>query len=137
MWFSNKIYFLGAVVLLLIGELLLLAYLAPSALEAAEIATTPHISNSAVRPEPGPLTAISAYRVVVGGGIVGNVIVYDNPNTNRSADYFELYGTEVDFIAVGWIDRFGIPRLAVDRGLLESRHQLQGELVVVPNGDPI
>jgi hypothetical protein len=137
MSFSNKIFFFGFVILLLIGELLLLAYLAPSALEAAETVTVPYVANSTVRPDPRPLTAMSVYRVIVEGKIVGNVIVYDDPTTSRPADYFELYGSEVDLVAVAWFDRYGIPRLAVDRGLFESRHQLQGELVVVLNGDPI
>ena len=39
--------------------------------------------------------------------------------------------------AVGWFDRFGIQRLAVDRGLLEDEDKLEGVFVLLSEGDSV
>jgi len=50
---------------------------------------------------------------------------------------FELYDNDGDLVAVGWFDRFGIQRMALDRGLVEGSEELQGVFVTVANGDSI
>jgi len=69
--------------------------------------------------------------------IVGSVVVYDDPTTQRPADYIELYNNTGNLVAVGWFDRYGIERIAVDRGLLDDRDELEGVLVVVLDGEAV
>jgi len=40
-------------------------------------------------------------------------------------------------LAVGWFDRFGIERLAVDRALVEDGDELEGVFVLILAGDSI
>jgi hypothetical protein len=75
--------------------------------------------------------------LVADGKTVGALAVYDDPATRRSEDYLELYDSDGDLVAVGWFDRFGIQRIAVDRAFLEGREDLQGEFVTVVDGVPI
>ena len=68
---------------------------------------------------------------------MGRVAIYDDPTTQRSADYLELYNNAGDLVAVGWFDRFGIERMAVDRGLLEDRDELEGVFIVLLDGEAL
>ena len=68
---------------------------------------------------------------------MGRVTIYDDPTTQRSADYLELYNNAGHLVAVGWFDRFGIERMAVDRGLLEDRDELEGVFVVLLDGEAL
>jgi hypothetical protein len=88
-------------------------------------------------PGKNHLSPISILPVTVGGQTVGRVVVYDDPTTQRSADYLELYTNTGDLVAVSWFDRYGVERMAVDRGLLEDRDELEGILVVVLDGEPV
>jgi len=63
--------------------------------------------------------------------------VYDAPTTKRPADYFELYNTNGDLLAVGWFDRFDIERLAVDRGMLDDAGEVAGVFVSLLEGDSV
>jgi len=67
---------------------------------------------------------------------IGWVAFYDDPKTKRPVDYLELYDGSGGLLLVGWIDRFGITRTAVDRGLLleEDAAQLEGVLALLPEG---
>jgi hypothetical protein len=65
------------------------------------------------------------------------VTVYDDSTTQRSADYLELYNNADNLVALSWFDRFGIERMAVDRGLLEDRDELMGVFVVLLDGEAI
>ena len=42
-----------------------------------------------------------------------------------------------NLVAVNWFDRFGIERMAVDRGLLEYRDELMGVFVVLLDGEAV
>jgi len=75
--------------------------------------------------------------LLVNGLKAGVVVVYDDPSTARPADYFELYDNDGDLVAVGWFDRFGIRRMAVDRGLIEEKSDLEGVFVTLLQGDSI
>ena len=87
--------------------------------------------------EQRPLNLISRYPLLVNGLAAGAVVVYDDPTTARPADYFELYDNDGDLVAVGWFDRFGIRRIAVDRGLVEEKNDLEGIFVTLLEGDSI
>jgi hypothetical protein len=87
--------------------------------------------------EQHPLNLISRSPFIVNGLTAGAVVVYDDPGTARPADYFELYDNDGDLVAVGWFDRFGIRRMAVDRGLVEQQDDLEGVFVTLLEGDSI
>jgi hypothetical protein len=63
--------------------------------------------------------------------------VYDNPTTERGADYLELYNNDGGLGLVSWFDQFGIQRVAVDRALVEQQDALQGVFVVVSDDESI
>ena len=88
-------------------------------------------------PEKNQLRPISILPVTVEGQIVGRIVVYDDPATQRSADYLELYTNTGDLVAVSWFDIYGVERMAVDRGLLEDKDELEGILVVVLDGEAV
>jgi hypothetical protein len=83
------------------------------------------------------LRPVSIVPVTVKGEIVGRVTIYDDSTTQRSADYLELYNNAGNLVAVSWFDRFGIERMAVDRGLLEYRDELMGVFVVLLDGEAV
>ena len=87
--------------------------------------------------EQRSLNLLSRYPLLVHGLTAGAVVVYDDPTTARPADYFELYANDGDLVAVGWFDRFGIRRMAVDRGLVEEKSDLEGVFVTLLEGDSI
>lgn len=88
-------------------------------------------------PEQRPLKLLSRFPLLVSGLTAGTVVVYDDPITPRPADYFEVYDKDGDLVAVGWFDRFGIRRMAVDRGLVEEKGDLEGVFVALLEGDSI
>jgi hypothetical protein len=88
-------------------------------------------------PEQRPLNLLSRSPLLVNGLTAGAVVAYDDPTTARPADYFELYDNDGDLVAVGWFDRFGIRRMAVDRGLIEEKSDLEGVFVTLLEGDSI
>ena len=65
------------------------------------------------------------------------VAVYNDPTTERSTDYWELYNNEGELAAASWFDRLGIVRMAVDRGLLEETGELEGIFVVFLQGESL
>ena len=66
--------------------------------------------------------------------VVGAVAVYDDPGTERLGDYLELYNSSGEVLALGWFDRFGIQRTAVDRGILKASDKPEGIFVVLVEG---
>ena len=68
---------------------------------------------------------------------MGQVTIYDDSTTQRSADYLEFHNNAGHLVAVGWFDRFGIARMAVDRGLLEDRDELEEVFVVLLDGEAL
>jgi hypothetical protein len=55
----------------------------------------------------------------------------------RPEDYVELYDSDGELAAVGWFDRFGIQRMAIDRAFLDSGDRLQGVFVAIVDGESI
>src|SRR5215472_18000854 len=128
MTLKGKVYFVILMPLEFIGLLLVLGFIATSSLQAADNASEPETLLSATGLEPHTLTLVSVSPLIVEGTTLGELFVYDDPTTKRPADYFELYDRDADLLAVGWFDRFGIERIAVDRGLLEDEDKLEGSL---------
>jgi hypothetical protein len=83
------------------------------------------------------LTRMPDAPLVIGDHTVGVVAVYDDATTQRPADYLEFYDDTGRLLAVSWFDRFGVERVAVDRGLLEKKEDLEGVFVVVLKGEDL
>jgi hypothetical protein len=131
--FNTKVYF----ILQFVGLLFFLGCMAIKSLEAADSALEPEALLTAGGLEHPSLTLVSFSPLVIAGTTVGKVLIYDDPTTKRPADYFELYDADDDLFAVSWFDRFGIQRVAVDRGLLEQADKLEGVFVVLLEGEPL
>ena len=82
-------------------------------------------------PQKDRLTLMSVVEITVGEEILGAIAAYDDAATTRPNDYLELYNNVGALLAVSWIDRFGIERLAVDRALAENTSDLEGVFVLV------
>ena len=137
MTLKNRIYFIIFMILEFTGLLFFLGFIATRSLEAGDNASEPEVLLSAPGLKQHSLTLVSSSPLVVDGQTLGEVFVYDDPTTKRPADYFELYDNPGDLIAVGWFDRFGIERMAVDRGILDWRSELEGVFVSLLEGDAI
>jgi hypothetical protein len=90
-------------------------------------------------PEQHPKRLVSLDPWVVEDEILGTVAayVYDDVGTERPVDYWEIYSQKGELLAVGWFDRLGVRRTAVDRGILEEKDKLEGIFVVVLDGNPV
>ena len=134
---KNKIllaigYFLGFV-----AELVFLGWIANATVLAAESPKEPRITIQSLGLPQRSLNLISLAPVVADGKTVGALAVYDDPATQRSEDYLELYDSDGELVAIGWVDQFGIQRIAIDRALLEGRDDLHGVFVTVVDGESI
>ena len=136
MTIENRIYFIIFMILEFIGLLFFLGFIV-TRLEAADNTAEPEVLLCAIGLEQRSLTLVSSSPLVVEGQTLGEVLVYDDPTTKRPADYFELYDKPGELIAVGWFDRFGIKRMAVDRGILDGEDELEGVFVFLLEGDSI
>ena len=145
MSFKSRIHFLIFIILGFVAGLFFLDDLATKAAEAADSPSKQEILLPVSVPERNHLRPISILPITVEAEIaghavvktVGRVVVYDDPTTRRSADYIEIYNNTGNLVAVEWFDRYGIERMAVDRGLLEDRDELEGVLVVVLDGEAV
>jgi hypothetical protein len=129
-----------------VGSFLVIAIIAQSYCAAILRAEPMRIRNDgpmqeilvAVAPPPREgLTLVSILPMTVEGKVLGGLAAYDDAATSRPTDYLELFNDVGALLAVGWFDRFGIERLAVDRALLEEADNLAGVFVLVLMGDPI
>ena len=69
---------------------------------------------------------------------ITHLAIYDDPQTDRAADYLELYDFEGNLLLAEWVDKFGIIRMAVDRGLLEQDGAgIQRILFLLVEGNPV
>ncbi len=137
MTFKSKIYFTLLIILEFVGLLFFLGFVAAKSLAASDNASGQELFLPASVPAKDRLNRVSFLPVIVEGEIVGGVAVYDDPATERPADYLELFNSAGTLLAVGWFDRFGIERMAVDRGLIEETDELEGVFVLLLEGDPI
>ena len=137
--FRKKIYVNIFAVLPFIVVLLFLG-LSANAAQAIDNPPEPEVITG---PETGPeqhkMSLVSFEPWVSEGQMLGILAsyVYDDVTTERAADYWELYDREGNLLAVGWFDKFGIERAAVDRGIVEEKDQLEGVFVMVVDGQTI
>jgi len=143
--FKSRIHFVIFIILGFVAGLFFLGDLATKAAEAADFPSKQEIFLPVSVPERKHLRPIAILPITVEAEIaehvvvktVGRVVVYDDPTTQRSADYIEFYNNTGNLVAVEWFDRYGIERMAVDRGLLEDRDELEGVLVVILDGEAV
>jgi hypothetical protein len=90
-------------------------------------------------PLPGKdrLTLVSFVPMIAQGKVFGRLAAYDDAATSRPADYLELYDNAGILLAVGWFDKFGIERLAVDRAFVKDADKLEGVFVLILKGDSV
>jgi hypothetical protein len=136
MTLRNKIFVIVFATLEFIAVLLFLGLVAARAAQPSHNATEKEI---VMGPEQHAMSLVSFDPLVVEGEVMGEVAayVYDDVTTERPADYWELYDKQGNLLAVSWFDRFGIRRTAVDRGILENEDKLEGNFVVVLDGNPL
>jgi hypothetical protein len=129
MLFRGKIWF---VTLGIVAQLWLSGFVMAAELQASDGAPQREIVAQ------HPITLVSLDPWVIEGEIMGAVAayVYNDVTTHRPADYWEIYDTEGNLIAVSWFDRLGSRKIAVDRGIVEQEDKLEGVLVEVVEGDP-
>ena len=99
--------------------------------------SAPESYRSVSPPQKDRLILVSVLQVIDAEEILGSLATYDDVATTRPADYLELYNNAGDLLAVSWIDRFGIERLAVDQALVEQSDQLEGVFVLIMSGDSV
>ena len=134
MAFRNKIYF---IILGIVAQLLFFGDVRADELQPNDNASQQEIVTV---PAHGNMTLVSSQPWVVEGGEVWGTLaayVYEDVTTKRAADYWELYSSTGDLVAISWFDRFGIQRLAVDRGLIDESDKLEGTFVVFIDGDSV
>ena len=129
MTFRNKIYFTIFAILEFIAVLFFLGLAA----NAAQASDNPTEQEMITGPEQHQMSLVSFQPWVVEGEVLGALAayVYDDVATERPADYWELYDTQGNLLALSWFDRFGIKRTALDRGIVEEKDQLEGIFVIV------
>jgi hypothetical protein len=116
------------VILALVGQLLLHGQVATEPLQAGHHASEETPLSVSV-PETGRLNLVSFLSVTIEGAILGWLAVYDDATTERAVHQRNL--------AFSWFDNSGIPRVAVDRGLLRQADKLEGVFVVLLEGEPL
>ncbi len=128
---------------LLAGALgLSLLLLSSGSLHAETIRVTENLRKERVllppsAPERSQLILDSFSTITAEGEIIAALAVYDDPRTRKPDDYLELYDEAGGLLLVSWVDRFGIRRTAMDRGLLQKEASvLEGILVLLPEGTP-
>jgi archaeosine-15-forming tRNA-guanine transglycosylase len=131
MTLKNKIYLAIIFTLAFIGQLIFLGYLAATAVQAAE----PKAALSALELRRHLLNIVSLSPVIAQGGTVGARVVYDDPSTTRPEDYVEVYDSDGELVAVGWLDQFGIQRMAIDRAFVDGGDKLEGAFVAIVDGE--
>jgi len=84
-------------------------------------------------PDPKKLDVVGMTTVSTGNQVRA-IVIYDDPTTSRPVDYIALYSPGGDLLALSWYDRFGIERMAVDRGLLDNADHPEGTFVAFLTG---
>jgi hypothetical protein len=82
------------------------------------------------------LTLIALLPMNSEGATLVQMAVYDDAQTERRGDFAVIYGVAGEPLMLSWFDRFGIRRIAVDRGLLEA-NRLEGVFVVLIDGESL
>lgn len=134
---KNKFLFAIFIFLGLIGELILLGYLASASARAIEMVDERSTRSAEMALLRRSLNLVSLGPVTGEGRTVGLVAVYDDPATPRTQDYLELYDGDGEIVAIGWFDPFGIRRMTVDRALVEGADRFQRIFVTLVSGESV
>ncbi len=122
---------------------LLLLLLPSKSLHAEQVRVTENLRGETVllppsTPEKAQLVLVSFSTVIAQAEIIGGMAIFDNPQSGGPASYVELFDGRGGLLLISWIDRFGIRRTAMDRGLLqEEASRLDGILVLLVEGTSI
>ena len=137
MVFKNKISRVTVLAIRSVAALLVIGCIAPAPVRAVVNLPRPRFSALAQDLSADSLTLIALSPLIADGQTVGAIAVYDDPATNRPADYIEVVDNQGAPVAISWFDRFGIERLMIDRALIEGGSRLKGEFVTVFDGEAI
>lgn len=117
-----------------------LLFLLGKSLDAEPMRVTENLRREIVllppsAPDKSRLILVTFATMASEAEIIGALALYDDPQTKRPVDYIELYDDSGGLLLVSWVDRFGIRRIAMDRGLLqEEASRLEGVLVLLAEG---
>lgn len=120
-----------------IGGLIMFGCIDLARAQAADSSSQPRFAALAVGLPQVRFTLVSYSPLFANGETLGAIAVYDDPMTQRPADYLEVFDHGGALVVVSWFDRFGIERLIVDRALVEGGQELEGVFVAVVNGEAI
>jgi len=134
---KSKVYWIIFILLEWAGLLFSYAYLAAEPLKVTGSILKNEMFVPVTIPEKDRLILVLAFPIVVEGEALGTGVIYDDPATKRRADYSELYNNAGYLLAVSWFDKFGIERLAVDRGVAEDAGMIEGVFVILLDGDSL
>jgi hypothetical protein len=85
-------------------------------------------------PDKTGLVVIDYVMVLDEDGATAILACYDDLKTKLKIDYVELYDLSGNLLLVNWIDRFGISRFALDRGLFKEHPVVDRVLVLMTSG---
>jgi uncharacterized protein YcfL len=130
---KNKFYFFVVAAAYFVAALFALVATA----DAEEAADAVGEQQLVVGPAQHATNLTSVEPWVINGEVAGSVAfyVYKDVSTDRPVDYWEVYDKDGDLLAVGWFDRFGIQRSAVDEGILHDEGKIDGVFVMVIDGE--
>jgi hypothetical protein len=131
---KTKIY---VAVLGVVGQLLFFEVFGAGPLPAGEKDPRQEIALPSSLPDQRRFSLVTVYPLLAENQVIGALAFYDDAATARPADYLELYDREGNLLVVSWFDRFGIERVAVDRGFLEDAERPAGSFVVFVQGDNV
>jgi len=134
---KDKNYLRTSIASGVIGGLIMFGCIDLARAQAADSNSQPRFAAPAAALPQVSFTLISFSPLVANGETVGTIAVYDDPTTQRAADYLEVFDSGGALVVVSWIDRFGIERLVVDRALVDGGQELEGVFVMVVNGEAI
>jgi len=134
---KDRVFFAIVLFLGFIGVLILLASIASTSVQADEKAGEGHTDSTEIGLRRRTLNLVSRAPVTSEGETVGTVAIYDDPSTQRTEDYLELYNRDGELVAMCWFDQFGILRMTVDHAFVEGLDRFKGMFVTVVNGESI
>ena len=134
---KDKNYLRTSIASGVISALILFGCISVARAQGADGSSQPRFAAPAVGLPQVSFTLISFSPLVANGETVGAIAVYDDPTTQRAADYLEVFDSGGALVVVSWFDRFGIERLVVDRALVDGGQELEGVFVMVVNGEAI
>jgi len=123
--------------------ILSLLFLAEKSVQAEPIGIMENLRREIVllpsgAPDRNQFSFVSFVAIESEGQVVSIMASYDDPKTRRPVDYVELYDGSGGLLLVGWVDQFGISRLAMDSGLLRAEgSELERVLVLIADGIPL